>query len=120
MQRAPLPENITLARFGILEALYHLGPLCQRELREKVLRSKGAVSVSVEQLERAGLVSRTPGLEDLRVRQVSLTEEGRTLIAGYFPRYARVLAEEMLPLTSDEQRQLGLLAKKLGSQEDQL
>ncbi len=120
MQREPLPDKITTARFGILEALYHLGPLCQRELREKVLRSKGAVSVSVDQLEREGLVLQSSGIEDRRFRQVSLTEKGRTLIAGYFPRYARALEEEMQPLTPDEQRLLGSLARKLGLQEEQV
>ncbi|MCJ7755282.1 MAG: hypothetical protein MUP13_12025, partial [Thermoanaerobaculales bacterium] len=33
--------GLTESQFGALEALLHLGPLCQRELADKVLKSAG-------------------------------------------------------------------------------
>ena len=36
-----LPKNgLTESQFGVLEALYHLGPLCQRDLGSKLLKDR--------------------------------------------------------------------------------
>ena len=36
----PLPaHDLTISQFGVLEALYHLGPMCQRQLAQKILKS---------------------------------------------------------------------------------
>ena len=32
-------DNLTVSQFAVLEALYHLGPLSQSELGEKILKS---------------------------------------------------------------------------------
>ena len=32
-------KNLTISQFGVMEALYHLGPLCQNELGSKILRA---------------------------------------------------------------------------------
>src|SRR6476469_6427314 len=34
-------HNLTVSQFAVLEALYHLGPLSQRQLADKILRSSG-------------------------------------------------------------------------------
>ena len=114
---APLPQGITLTQFGVLEALYHLGPLCQRELGEKILKTKGNISMVVEQLTSAGLVGRRRNREDRRYQEVFLTEAGEKRIADYFPRYAETLVDEFAVLSEKEQQQLGLLCKKLGLKE---
>jgi DNA-binding MarR family transcriptional regulator len=52
-----------------LDALEHLeeeGPLTQRELGERLLLTSGGVTVLVDRLERAGLVSRRPHPTDRR------------------------------------------------------
>lgn len=117
-QRAPLPEGITLTQFGVLEALYHLGPLCQSELGKKILKTKGNISMVVDQLSSAGLVGRRRNREDRRYQEVYLTPEGRDRIASYFPRYARSLADEFSVLSAEEQELLGTLCRKLGLQEE--
>ena len=53
---AVLPENVTITQFGVLEAIYHIGPLCQSELAEKLLRSGGNLTLVVDNLEKAGYV----------------------------------------------------------------
>jgi len=50
--------GLTLSQFGVLEAIYHLGPLCQRALAEKILKSTGNIVVVVDNLERQSLVVR--------------------------------------------------------------
>ena len=52
--------GLTFGQFGTLEALLHLGPLCQRDLGCKLLRSSGNTTVVVNNLVQRGLVRRAP------------------------------------------------------------
>mgnify|MGYP000381933987 CR=1 FL=1 len=51
--------------FGILEALFHLGPLSQKSLGQKVLSTKGNITTIVDNLEKeipeSELVIKRPG-----------------------------------------------------------
>jgi MarR family transcriptional regulator, 2-MHQ and catechol-resistance regulon repressor len=93
--------ELTLTQFGVLEALYHRGPLCAGEL---VLAN----------LERDGLIARERDREDGRRWIVTLTAAGRKRIAALFPRIAAAITKEFSRLSSAEQAMLGELAKKLG------
>ena len=114
LERAPLPDGLTLSQFGVLEALLHLGPLPQTEVCGKLLKSKGNISVVVRHLETRGLVRRTAIEGDRRQRQLDLTDSGRELISAYFPNLARGFTDAVGVLTPDEQRTLVSLCKKLG------
>lgn len=109
--------GLTDGQFGVLEALYHLGPLHQRELGAKLLRSGGNVTMVVDNLEKRGLVRRERGVEDRRFVTVHLTDAGRRLIARLFPRHAARVTAEMSVLTPAEQDELGRLCRKLGKGE---
>ena len=39
-------SGLTMGQFGVMEALLHLGPMCQHALAEKLLRSGGNVTPS--------------------------------------------------------------------------
>jgi MarR family 2-MHQ and catechol resistance regulon transcriptional repressor len=107
-------DDLPLSQFGVLEALMHLGPMCQRELGVKILKSSGNVTMVVDNLEKRGLVARRRSVEDRRVTEVDLTAKGRALIKGIFPRHAAEITAEMGRLTAAEQKQLGALCRKLG------
>ncbi|MDB6169091.1 MAG: mhqR [Verrucomicrobia bacterium] len=109
-----LPKEITLSQFGVLEALLHRGPLYQTELADKLLKSGGNLTLIVDNLEKAGLVSRERDEDDRRFIRVSLTEKGRAFIADLFPRIAASIAQEFSALSSAEQFTLGWLCKKVG------
>ena len=51
-------HNLTISQFGVLEALHHLGPLSQRQLADKILRSSGNLTMVIDNLESDGLVGR--------------------------------------------------------------
>ena len=106
--------GLTQSQFGVLETLYHLGPMSQRMLGRKLLISGGNVTMVVGNLERRGLIARRRRAEDARVMDVSLTPKGRRLIARLFPQVARLLVARMAALGAREQAQLGRLARKLG------
>jgi len=109
--------GLTLSQFGALEALFHLGPLCQRELGEKLLKSSGNITMVVDNLEKRRLVKRRRGGEDRRFVTVHLTEQGRRLITSIFPRHVSAIVGEMRSLTKREQEELGRLCRKLGRKE---
>jgi MarR family 2-MHQ and catechol resistance regulon transcriptional repressor len=109
--------GLTESQFGVLEALLHLGPLCQKDLAAKILKSTGNLTTVVDNLERRGLVQRRRSAEDRRVVTVRLTDEGRRLIDSVFPRHVTALVDAFAVLTADELHQLATLCRKLGKQE---
>ena len=108
-------DNLTHSQFAVLEALYHLGPLCQGELGQKILKSNANLTTVVDSLEKKELVMRNRSSTDRRRVTVTLTPEGEELIARVFPRHAGIIERELGTLSIEEQDQLGALLKKLGS-----
>src|SRR5258708_25971663 len=56
--------DLTFGQFGALEALLHRGPLCQRDLGRKLLRSGGNISEVGRNPPRRGLRARPPGAQE--------------------------------------------------------
>ncbi len=115
MHKHLLPEKLTFSQFGVVEALYHLGPLCQQDIGRKLLRTSGNMTMVIDNLEKRGLVVRTNDPNDRRYKRVSLTTEGARLIKNIFPRHAEITNRVFSTLTSQEQEQLGVMLKKLGT-----
>jgi MarR family 2-MHQ and catechol resistance regulon transcriptional repressor len=106
--------GLTHGQFGVLEALIHLGPMSQRELGAKLLRSGSNVTMVLDNLERRGLVRRTRRKDDRRAIEVTLTADGRRLINDLFPKHARRITRLFGVLSSRDQQRLGTLCKTLG------
>jgi len=106
--------DLTTPQFGVLEALYHLGPLSLGELADKLLVTGGNVTYVMDRLEEQGLVYRERSPDDRRVIQAKLTEAGRARIIEVFPGHAEYVAAVAGHLDSDEQEQLRTLLKTLG------
>ncbi len=109
--------GLTPSQFGALEALYHLGPLCQRDLGTKLLRSSGNITMVVDHLEKRKLVKRKREGQDRRFVTVHLTEEGRRLIGKILPGHVFAIMGEMSSLTKREQEDFDRLCRKLGRKE---
>jgi len=110
--------GLTEGQFGVLEALHHLGPLCAAELAEKILRTRGNLTLVLTNLERERLVARRRREDDRRYWIVALTPRGRRLVAGIFPRHARLVERAFSPLAAAEQDELRRLCRKLGTGEE--
>ncbi|ACM19588.1 winged helix-turn-helix transcriptional regulator, MarR family [Geotalea daltonii FRC-32] len=106
--------DLTISQFGVLEALYHKGPLCQRDLAAKILKSTGNITMVIDNLEKRHLVRRERDSEDRRYLTIYLTDEGTALIAEVFTAVEAAIVKEMSELSEKEQEQLGILCKKLG------
>ena len=106
--------GMTLAEFGVLEALYHKGPLLLGEVQRKLLVSSGGVTYLVDRLERRGLVRRDQCLEDRRARYAVLTDDGTEFVRRVFPDHAAAIRDAMSGLDADEQQETTRLLRRLG------
>jgi MarR family transcriptional regulator, 2-MHQ and catechol-resistance regulon repressor len=113
-------EGVTMGQFAVLEALLHLGPMCQHTLAEKLLRSGGNMTLVVDNLQKRGWVKRERQEKDRRVVEIHLTPKGRRLITRIFPEHAKVIARVMSELTPAEQEDLRRIARKLGRGAEEL
>src|SRR3954462_12732669 len=109
-----LPTGLTVTQFGVLEALHHIGPLCQSELAEKLLKSGGNLTLVVDNLEKAGYVARERDPADRRFVVVKLTDKGQAFITALFPKVVAKVKRDRAALSGTDSSDLGRLCKKLG------
>jgi MarR family 2-MHQ and catechol resistance regulon transcriptional repressor len=106
--------GLTESQFNVLDALYHLGPLSQKELGFKLLKSGGNITIVIDNLERDAYVERRRGTEDRRIFSVHLTKKGKRRLEEILPVQVNFLTNEMNRLSKAEQIELQRLCKKIG------
>ncbi len=106
--------DLTAPQFGVLEALYHLGPLSLGELAEKLLVTGGNVTYVMDRLEAQDLVARERSGDDRRVVRAHLTTKGRATMEGVFPLHVAFVRSLVGGLNPEDQDMLRDLLKKLG------
>ena len=111
-------KKLTESQFGVLEALLHLGPLCQKEIAQKLLVSGGNITMVIDNLEKRNLVRRLKSEKDRRYFNIELTKKGEILIQSIFPEHIKAIVKEFETLTQDEQKVLRKLTRKLGKGKD--
>jgi DNA-binding MarR family transcriptional regulator len=82
------------------------------DLADGVVYSRSGLTYQAGLLEKAGLVTRAPALEDERGITVTITDAGRTRLAQVFPGHVEVINQLLFePLSRDDVQALaGLLA----------
>jgi MarR family 2-MHQ and catechol resistance regulon transcriptional repressor len=111
-------HGLSPSQFAVLEALYHIGPMCLTELAQRILRTSGNLTMVVDNLEKRGLAERVQQSRDRRFVSVQITAKGSDLIRSIFPAHAARITEVMGQLSPEEQRILGDLCRKLGQAEE--
>lgn len=111
-----LKKSLTVSQFGILEALFHVGPMCQRELGTKILKSTANITTVLDNLEKRNLVQRIRNENDKRYITVELTENGKNLISEIFPAHVKKIESIFKILNCDQKKALQDLCKLLGKQ----
>tara|TARA_R100001143_G_scaffold63590_1_gene72954 strand:- start:22112 stop:22558 length:447 start_codon:yes stop_codon:yes gene_type:complete len=106
--------NLTVSQFGTLEVLHHLGPLNQRSIGEKLLKSGGNITMVIDNLEKQGYVVRKKDPSDRRAVLIHLTKKGETFIGKFFPKHLDRIKEEFSVLSEEEKKTLADICKKLG------
>ena len=106
--------GLTEGQFNVLDALYHLGPLSQKELGFKLLKSGGNITMVIDNLEKNAYVERRRSIEDRRIFFVHLTKKGKKRLEDILPVQVKFIANEMHRLSKTEQVELQRLCKKIG------
>jgi MarR family 2-MHQ and catechol resistance regulon transcriptional repressor len=109
-----LSAGVSSSQFGVLDALYHLGPLTLGDIAKKHLKSPNNMTSVVDTMERSGLVVRRRCDNDRRVIYVEITTKGRETFAKLWPAHVKRVTEAVANLSPDEQKALADLCKKLG------
>lgn len=112
--RAVAKHKLTLAEYGALEALGREGPMLLGELQSRLLVSSGGITYLIDRLVARDLVARQVHPDDRRARFASLTEEGTRLLSRIEPEHDQAVADAVDGLTSQEQRQMAGLFRRLG------
>lgn len=106
--------GLTISQFGVLEALWHLGPLPQGALARKILKSPANLTTVLDNLERRELILRRRDPADRRVVRVELSDQGEARIAPLFPRHVARVVDAFSALDPAEQETLARLCRTLG------
>jgi DNA-binding MarR family transcriptional regulator len=73
------------------------------DLADGVVYSRSGLTYQAQALEKRGLVARAPALDDERSVTVSITDQGRAVLAGVMPGHVAVVDDLLLaPLTRED------------------
>lgn len=109
-----LRYGVTQPQFAVLECLGHLGSLTIGGLSKKMLVSGGNMTVVVDNLEKMDFVERIHSSKDRRAIHVQLTVKGKQWFDESFPNHAHHIVDIASVLSTNEQKELSSLLKKLG------
>ena len=106
-------EGLSLPDWRVLASLAQHGRLETRELAQRILMDKAAISRALDSLVLQGLASRTPDPHHAQRRIVSITKEGGRMVRRIMPKAQRAHASLLLHLSSRERRVLDQAITKL-------
>lgn len=106
-------SDMTPQQYWLLRHLRKAGPLTTSDLAAGLGITVGSTTVACQRLEKAGLVTRERQLEDERVVQVALTEQGRAQIDALRQKKREALAQLLSVLETREQEELQSMVARL-------
>ena len=105
-------SDVTPTQFSILARLYEVGETSQNQLGRLVAMDAATTKGVISRLLEKQLVEARADPNDLRRRQISLTDAGRELTSASIEKAKKITAETVVHLTErDVQRLLALLDK---------
>lgn len=112
--------GLSYVQFEILARLSDspCGQQRMTDLADGVVYSRAGLTYQVEQMEKAGLITRTPSAEDERSVTATITPAGRELLGRVFPGHIELVRQMLFAPLS--QRDLRLLTSILGRLRDEM
>ena len=111
--------DLTNEQLWLLAILRDGGPLSVSELARTLGVTQSAATTSCQRLERAGLVTRTRGVDDERVVRIAVTESGAAQVDAWQERQRDAVAPLLASMSPQESTELQrLLRKMLGATSD--
>lgn len=104
--------DLTSVQYAAMDAIASQPGIDATRLSELIAFDKATLGGVLDRLEAKGLIARQASLHDRRVKSVTLTKTGESLLESVSPRVLAAQAEMMQPLTEAEQMQFIALLKK--------
>lgn len=111
-------EALARQQVWVLAALSS-GPRRMSDLAESAGTSQASLTGIVDRLVERGLVDRRRSLEDRRVVEVAMTDEGREAMARSHAGILASLAEALAPLDDEERARFLELVSRIGTPEQE-
>ncbi|EHJ08468.1 MarR family transcriptional regulator [Staphylococcus simiae] len=106
-------SDITGDQLELLRILYNFDRLSQYDLTMKISREQSIVSRWIKKLVQKGYITSQQSNEDLRCKELILTDKARTLITQINNARCELIEARCQCLSSDELQQLNQLLDKL-------
>jgi DNA-binding MarR family transcriptional regulator len=106
-------EGLTQTQFAALAKLHEVGPCSQNHLGRLIFLDAATIKGVVDRLDLRGFVTALSDPKDRRRRAVVLTERGRQVTEAAMHVAAEITAATLMPLTTEEQRVVAGLLRKL-------
>jgi DNA-binding MarR family transcriptional regulator len=104
--RSLAESGLGWAEYAVLHHLDAQGPVAQRELAAALRIQPSNIVALLDELQRGGLIRRSPDPADRRRHRVELTPRGLALLARATKAARAAEADLLAPLTGGERRQL--------------
>jgi DNA-binding MarR family transcriptional regulator len=104
--RSLAESGLGWAEYAVLHHLDAQGPVAQRELAAALRIQPSNIVALLDELQRGGLIRRSPDPADRRRHRVELTPRGLALLARATKAAREAEADLLAPLTAGERRQL--------------
>jgi len=111
LERRAAAHDLSIVQTRLLGVLRDRRPT-MNELGRLLSLDKSSVSGLVDRAERRGLVERSPSPQDGRAVLVSLTDQGRAIVADVAPRFGEDVAELLAPLSASDGRALSRIVSR--------
>ena len=106
--------DLTQTQFAALAKLYEVGPCSQNYLGRLIYLDAATIKGVVDRLHARDFLTAVNDPNDRRRRAVALTERGRQVTEEAVRIAADITTTTLAPLTTEEQRQIVKLLRKLG------
>jgi DNA-binding MarR family transcriptional regulator len=99
-----LDSPFSLTEGRVLYEIQHTQNCSAKKIREKISIDEGYLSRILDTFRKKGLITKTPSLEDRRLRIIKLTEKGRKQFSRLND-HSNKLISQILEKLSEEERQ---------------
>ncbi len=106
--------GLNVSEFGVLEAIYHKGPMNVKDVLAKVLIANSSMTYVIENLVTKGYIIKKQCTVDKRRFLLDLSEKGKDLLDKIFPIHYNNMRSILDILDSDEEVALQKSLSKIG------
>jgi DNA-binding MarR family transcriptional regulator len=106
-------SGLTTAQIHTIEIVGHAGAIKMKDLAGKIGVTTGTLTVSVDKLEKKGLLVRRPHEKDRRSYMIELTREGNKYFEEHHNFHIRMTEEIVSCLNEDEQKAFTEIMEKM-------